>query len=307
MLVVTDEYSRFPIVEILESTSAKTVIPKLDSILSCRGIPDIVKSDNGPPFNGSDFSNYAKYMGFKHRKITPLWPRANGETERFMKTIKKSIKSSIAQGLSIKQEMNKFLLAYRATPHCSTGVPPATVFYGQAIKPRIPEIIENTIDHNLRAKDAKSKAKMKRYADAKRYVKPSDLKIGDSVIVKDMSLKKSIPYNPKPLTIVNKKGSMITAKEGDRTIVQNSSFFKRSAKKPDLNNESDSDDDNVIVNNNESVDSDYNSVIPPDPDSLNESLVTDHEMEQNTPDSPNIGRPQRTKVLPTKFKNYVMG
>ena len=47
LLVVIDNYSRFPEVEIVASTSAKTVIPKLDKILSTMGIPVTIISDNG--------------------------------------------------------------------------------------------------------------------------------------------------------------------------------------------------------------------------------------------------------------------
>ena len=78
IMVVTDEFSRFPEVEILISTSARAVILKLDAIFARQGIPDVLKSHNGPPFNGHEFKNFTDYLGFKHRMITPCWPRANG-------------------------------------------------------------------------------------------------------------------------------------------------------------------------------------------------------------------------------------
>ena len=48
IMVLMDEYSRFPIVEVLNSINAKTVIPALDKIFSFTGRPNILKSDNGP-------------------------------------------------------------------------------------------------------------------------------------------------------------------------------------------------------------------------------------------------------------------
>ena len=72
-MVVTDEFSRFPEVEILNSTSARAVIPKLDAIFARQGIPEVLKSDNGPLFNGLEFKNFADYLGFKHRRITPFF------------------------------------------------------------------------------------------------------------------------------------------------------------------------------------------------------------------------------------------
>ena len=69
LLVVYDEYSRFPEVEILTSTSANATIPKLDKIFATHGIPETVKSDNGPPFQSKEFQVFAKHLGFTHRKI----------------------------------------------------------------------------------------------------------------------------------------------------------------------------------------------------------------------------------------------
>ena len=53
LLVVIDEYSRFPEVEIVKSTSATSVIPKLDFIFARQGIPDELKTDNAPPLQRS--------------------------------------------------------------------------------------------------------------------------------------------------------------------------------------------------------------------------------------------------------------
>ena len=39
--------------------------------------------------------------------------------------------------------------------------------------------------------------------------------------------KLSTPFNPRPLEVVDKKGSMITAKDGDLQMTQNSSHFKQ--------------------------------------------------------------------------------
>ena len=50
IMVVTDEFSRFPEVKIFTSTSARAVIPELDAIFARQGIPEVLKSGNGPPF-----------------------------------------------------------------------------------------------------------------------------------------------------------------------------------------------------------------------------------------------------------------
>jgi hypothetical protein len=46
IIVLIDKYSRYPEAEILNSTSAKTLITKLDAIFARHGIPHTFKSDN---------------------------------------------------------------------------------------------------------------------------------------------------------------------------------------------------------------------------------------------------------------------
>ena len=51
LLVVTDDFSRYPIVEVVRSTSANAVIPKLDHMFVPFGVLKVLRSDNGPLFN----------------------------------------------------------------------------------------------------------------------------------------------------------------------------------------------------------------------------------------------------------------
>ena len=161
--------------------------------------------------------------------FTPLWPQANAETERFMRTVKKSIKTALNKGRSWKQKLFKFLLNYRTTPRCTTGAPPATILFGRTIKNRLPHLITPIAeDSSIRERDTKAKRKIKQYADRKAYVKPNDFRVGDTVIVKsDNTSKAPTPYQPNPMTIIKKKGSMITATHKGNHTTRNSSFFKK--------------------------------------------------------------------------------
>ena len=91
LMVVIDVYSRFAEVENFTSTSARSTIPKHGAIFARQGIPNVLKSYNGPPFNGADFKNFAEHLSFQRREIKPLWPRANGEAELFVTTREKCI------------------------------------------------------------------------------------------------------------------------------------------------------------------------------------------------------------------------
>lgn len=299
LLVVTDEYSRYVVVEIITSTAARVVIPKLDKIFSEFGIPKILKSDNGPPFNSSEFRAFASELGFKHRKITPYWPRANAETERFMRTIKKTIKTAMVEQKNWRKAINIFVRNYITTPHSTTGVPPCSAFFGRMITTKLPHVTNSCQDIKLAARDKLMKQKMKAYADAKRYVKTPDIDIGDKVIVKQiMKAKSSLPYDPTPLEVTAKKGSMITAKNGERAITRNSSFFKKVS------------DDIEITEEEEEEEND--DILPPTvrqqpPDEPATTTPTSSPIGHATPSPPVcIYRPAREKRLPIKFKDYHM-
>eukprot|EP00794_Sanderia_malayensis_P014704 gene14704-biopygen11798 len=113
-------YSRYPEVEIVKSTKCSAVIPKLDKIFAAHGIPFELTSDNGPPFNGDDFARYLKLLGIKFKPSTPKWPQGSAEVERFMQPLNKALTTAIAEGKKWQQELSRFLLQYRITPHSTT-------------------------------------------------------------------------------------------------------------------------------------------------------------------------------------------
>jgi len=284
LLLITDDYSRYPVVEIVKSTSATTVMPKLDKVFSEFGVPDIVRSDNGPPFNSKEFATFADDLGFKHRKVTPKWARANGEVERFVRTVKKVVKTAKLEHKNYKQELNRLLRNYRATPHSTTRVAPATALFGRPIKTKLPEMSTPCSDLEIRERDRTAKAKMKNHADNRRYVKPSTLKEGDMVFVKrDDSKKKSdTPYDPRPHTVVEKKGSMVTAEDSDGIpITRNSSFFKSVPSAGEKKEEN-------ATTEQKKVSADVAAPLQPD-------------------STPPRRYPQRTRRQPVKFDDYVCG
>ena len=184
LLVVIDEFSRFPEVEIINSTSAKTVIPKLDNIFSRQGVPCVLKTDNGPPFNSSEFEQFASYLGFKHRKVTPYWPKANGEAERFMRTLEKAIRTACIENKNRQQALYEFLRQYRATPHSTTNISPAEALNNRKLNIPLPSVValsQQKTHDPLRQRDFEKKEKMKEDADKRQHSKTNDLKMIQSL------------------------------------------------------------------------------------------------------------------------------
>lgn len=105
LLVLMCKHSWCVEVEFVSTTSVLAVLPKLDRIFSSLGIPLIVSSDNGPPFNGHDFLYFSKCLDFKHERKTPKNPQANAEAERLMRVLKKLYRKCQLTG---QQEVHRF-------------------------------------------------------------------------------------------------------------------------------------------------------------------------------------------------------
>ena len=61
-LTVTDEYFRYPVVEIIRSLTVETVIQTVDKIFCAHGYPEIIKFDNGPPFNSQAWKSFLIFV-----------------------------------------------------------------------------------------------------------------------------------------------------------------------------------------------------------------------------------------------------
>jgi len=128
----------------------------------------VLCSDNGPPFSSQQFKDFALNLGFHHRRVTPYWPRSNGEVERLMKTPTKTIKGAQASGRVWKQELYKLLRNYRVTPHCTIGQPPATLLFGRPMHIKLPELARQPANHSIvKGRDAQAKLTMKTYAETR--------------------------------------------------------------------------------------------------------------------------------------------
>ena len=97
-MIIIDDFTCYPEVLPLKTLTAMKVIHEMDTIFSRFGNPNILKTGNRPPFKGHEFASYMKDNRNKHHCITPLWPKANGEVESFVCTIKKAINVAKVEG-----------------------------------------------------------------------------------------------------------------------------------------------------------------------------------------------------------------
>ena len=246
LLVVIDEFSRYPEVEVVKGTSAEANIPALDSMFARHGFCKRLKTDGGPPFNGKEnhiLQQYLQWAGIKHNTtISAEDPEANGLAEAFMKHLAKVYHTALIERRNPEAELNTHLRIYRATPHPTTGKPPALLLFGRNIQTRLPTHNSHLAPGNYqehiddaRQREAQEKEKQKKYKDNKPYVKPHQIKEGDQLLLSQNKTKTNPPYNPNPYKATKVVGHQITATRDDKTITRDAQKFKKLTPSQPLN------------------------------------------------------------------------
>ena len=100
-LLIVDYYSKFIEFSRLSDTLSKTIITHTKSIFARHGIPQKVRTDNGPQFSSREYKLFAEKWGFDHITTSPLHPQSNGLAERSVQIIKRMLKKSLATGQDV--------------------------------------------------------------------------------------------------------------------------------------------------------------------------------------------------------------
>lgn len=122
-LVVIDAYTKWPEVFTMQTTTVNKTVECLRSMFCRYGYPEQFISDNGPQFTAEDFAIFMRSCGVKHIRSAPYHPATNGLAERFVQSMKQSLKASQVSGLPLSQRLCQFLLTYRTSAHSTTGGP----------------------------------------------------------------------------------------------------------------------------------------------------------------------------------------
>jgi len=87
LLVVIDEYSRFPFVFPCRDMTTSTVIKCLDRLFALCGMAGFVHSDNGPTFVSKEFKTYLFERGIASSISSVYQSSGNGQAEKTVGTV----------------------------------------------------------------------------------------------------------------------------------------------------------------------------------------------------------------------------
>ena len=180
-------------------------------------------------------------------------------------------------------------MAYRTTPHSSTGVPPSSLMFRYEMRTKLPCFRPDPDigNEHVRDKDKESKLEGKRYADERRNATATGITEGDKVLIKNYDQGKLEPsFKPEPYEVVQREANEVIVRKDDVEYRRNVSHTK-----PVM--QSCNSDVNDHVNVNENVHAGVQEIVN---ENVSNSKATSEVSE----------RPKRNAKLPTKFEDFVM-
>ena len=161
-LLTVDYFSRYPELTRLSTTTSAAVISALKTTFARFGIPETVRSDNGPQFDSAEFTNFASQYGFTHQTSSPRFPQSNGLVERAVKTVKQLLQQSDDHCLA--------LLNFRSTPLPWCDLSPAELLMGRRLRTKLPQVSQHLTPTwpylpQFKKEDEQFKRNQKKYFD----------------------------------------------------------------------------------------------------------------------------------------------
>jgi putative transposase len=149
-LTVTDGFSRYLIsVTATGSTEYAETRPLIDRAFLDYGLPEVIRSDNGPPFASTGTTGLTALsvwwikLGIRHERIDPGHPQQNGRHERFHLTLLEAMRPPSASRTAQARRFETFSRDFNEErPHEALGQrTPASVYQhsSRSMPARLPE------------------------------------------------------------------------------------------------------------------------------------------------------------------------
>ena len=149
VLILKCALSKFVCLEPLKDVSAQSICEALLNIFTNHGVPEFIISDNGVEFANYLTKDVLKLLGARNFHITPINPRANGQAENQVKTVKDTLSMLIKKD---QRDWSMFIrlvqMRYNSTVNQATGFSPYFLMNGREMPSPDHDHIQSTYDKN---------------------------------------------------------------------------------------------------------------------------------------------------------------
>ena len=154
VLVLCDYFTKWTQAFALKDQTAYTVADTLmTQCFNLFGLPQTIHSDQGRNFESDLFQELCKLLGIDKTRTTPYHPQSDGMVERFNRTLQQMLKSFVNENRDDWDDHLPYLMmAYRSSPHESTGLSPNLMMFGEEAQLPIDLMVGAPPRHDLRYK-----------------------------------------------------------------------------------------------------------------------------------------------------------
>lgn len=137
ILVIIDAFTKFINLTPVKSTKSSETIKVLKSHISYFGTPTRLVTDRGSCFTSNKFKKFTQSLGIKHILNAVSTPRANGQVERYNRTILASLGAMThnKDSRSWDQYLSDVQLGINTTVHNVTKKTPTELLFGRTNEP----------------------------------------------------------------------------------------------------------------------------------------------------------------------------
>lgn len=225
-ITIIDRTTKWPEVIPTKDITAETVANKfIEQWVSRYGCPVKITTDRGSNFESQLFTQLMKCLGIEKLHTTAYNPKANGQIERFNRTVKCAILARCNDSNQWVRELPIILLGLRSTIKEDIGFSPAQMTYGKSIRlpgdffiPTKTNINATEYTSNLMGALATLQPATRKHVDNRKIFIHKDLKCANYVFVR-RGVKKSLtpPYEG-PFKVLERFSKYFTLQIGSRNV-----------------------------------------------------------------------------------------
>ncbi|XP_054257058.1 uncharacterized protein K02A2.6-like [Macrosteles quadrilineatus] len=171
--IIIDAHTKWLEVIHTKNTSSDWCIRNLSHLFPTFGLPVMIVTDNGSQFTSALFQRFLSNNGICHRTCAPFHPSSNGQAERFVQTVKKSLAAMSEDKGDLQHKIDLLVTQLRKAPN-STGLSAYVLMFGRDIRTKL-NVMADKVEWN---KKTMSEHKLKR-----------NFQVGQRVLVRNYSSK----------------------------------------------------------------------------------------------------------------------
>lgn len=158
LLVIVDSFTKFVNIKPVRDTKTATTIRILREHFSYFGVPTRLITDRGSCFTSTKFKSFVTGAGIKHILNAVATPRANGQVERFNRTISDALgtKCHGKNDNTWDEYVDDVQLGINTTVNKSTGKSPSELLFGFKVASATENILNEVITETVERVDGEN-------------------------------------------------------------------------------------------------------------------------------------------------------